>query len=228
MKEVCKNYKPEILTCPKCGSKLYYRHTVSDKLVYFSNGKKIRIKNLGYSCPRCNDHIYLSQTANKLCFKGYTYSAKLVCLVAKLKEQHLSRENICDYFFSKNILISDRNVDNLYHKYISMYNINYLEEISKAYEKMLKNYNQIRLSIDLITIDDEINIIVYDYFTTAILALKHFLRSDEENIYSFLGSFLNSNLNITLIATIRKDNFFVPMLKSLCPNTTKFIAFSKF
>lgn len=228
MKEVCKNYKPEILTCPKCGSKLYYRHTVSDKLVYFSNGKRIRIKNLGYSCPRCNDHIYLSQTANKLCFKGYTYSAKLVCLVAKLKEQHLSRENICDYFFSKNILISDRNVDNLYHKYISMYNINYLEEISKAYEKMLKNYNQIRLSIDLITIDDEINIIVYDYFTTAVLALKHFLRSDEENIYSFLGSFLNSNLNITLIATIRKDNFFVPMLKSLCPNTTKFIAFSKF
>lgn len=228
MKEVCKNYKPEILTCPNCGSKLYYRHTVSDKLVYFSNGKRIRIKNLGYSCPKCADHIYLSQTANKLCFRGYTYSAKLVCMIARLKKQHMSREDICDYFFSKNIEISDRNVDNLYHKYLSLSNINYLEVIPKAYEEMLKKYNQIRLSIDLITIEDEIDVVVYDYFTTEVLALRAFAREDEDGIHNFLASFLNQNLNITLIATIRKDNFFVPMLKSLCPSTTKFIAFSKF
>ena len=73
MKEICKVYKPEILSCPKCKSKLAYCYTVSNKLVYFTSGKRIRIKNLGYKCPACEDDaVYVSQTANKLCFKGYS------------------------------------------------------------------------------------------------------------------------------------------------------------
>ena len=74
MKEVCKVYKPEILACPICKSKLAYCYTISNKLVYFTSGKRMRIKNLGYKCPNCEDDtVYVSQTANKLCFKGYSY-----------------------------------------------------------------------------------------------------------------------------------------------------------
>ncbi|MDE6408061.1 MAG: hypothetical protein K2K50_05600, partial [Anaeroplasmataceae bacterium] len=131
---VSKYYKPEILLCPKCGSKLVYRYAISNKLIYFTNGKHVHIHNLGYGCNTCKDNqIYFSQTANKLAFKGYTYSAKIICTIAILKEKNMSREEICDYFFTKNIEISDRNVDNLYRKYQECIKLDHKELISKAY-----------------------------------------------------------------------------------------------
>ncbi len=227
--ERCKNYKPEILLCPKCNTKLVYRHAVSNKMVYFTSGKRVRIKNLGYSCPNCKDNqIYISQTANKLSFKGYTYSAKIVCMIAKLKDKHMSRDEICDYFFSKNIDMSDRNVDNLYQKYLECVQLDSSKKIEEAYEAMLCKYNQIRLAIDLITICGTAFVVVYDYFTSEMLALKRFENINVPEVKEFFEGFLKPYLNITVIATIRRDAVFVPMLKRLCPSNTKFIPFSKF
>lgn len=229
MNSVCKNYKPEIIYCPKCNARLEYKYPVSNKLVYFSSGKRIRVRNLGYACPNCKDgNVYVSQTATKLCFKGYTYSAKIVCLISLFKEKHMSREEICDYFYSKNIEISDRNVDNLYAKYIYYHNLDYTKTIFEAYEKMLLNYNEIRLSIDLITINGTIFVLVYDYFTTELLALQRFESVNDSELPRFLSSFLKSDLNITVIASIRRDANFIPLLKKICSPKTKFIAFNKF
>lgn len=226
MEKISKNYKPEILLCPICGSKLSYRHTVSDKLVYFSNGKRLRIKNLGYGCPRCNNHIYSSQTANKFSFKGYTYSAKIVCMIASFKERHYTRDMICDYFFSKNIEISDRNIDNLYRKYLELYHLDDKKTIPMAFDTMLSTYKQIRLAVDLITVENEKYLILYDYFTGDVLTLKMFLSFID--MEDFLKQYINPSLNISVILTIRKDSVFVPMLKKLCPSQTKFMAFNKF
>lgn len=224
-----KYYKPEILICPKCGNKLSYRHAVSNKLIYFTSGKRVRIHNLGYSCPSCKDNqIYFSQTANKLAFKGYTYSAKIICTVAKLKEKNMSREEICDYFFTKNIEISDRNVDNLYAKYLECISLDHKELISKAYKAMLDEYGQIRLSIDLITVTGTIFVILYDYFTSEMLAFMHFEGVGDPELYLFLSKYIRKDLNITVIASIRRDAYFIPMIKKLCPSKTKFIAFDKF
>ena len=78
--ENTKVYKPEVSRCPLCGSKLKYRYTVSNKVIQFYNGHYTRVKNLGYSCTNelCKDNsvIYTSQTASKLCIKGYTYSSR--------------------------------------------------------------------------------------------------------------------------------------------------------
>ena len=49
-----KVYKPEILECPKCNSKLKYCYTISNKVIQFTSSKAFRIKNLGYKCPNCN------------------------------------------------------------------------------------------------------------------------------------------------------------------------------
>lgn len=226
---ISRYYKPEILCCPKCCTKLVYRYALSNRTVYFTSGKQIRVHNLGYSCPNCKDNqIYFSQTANKLAFKGYTYSAKIVCTIARLKEKNLTREEICDYFFSKNIEISDRNVDNLYRKYQECLHIDYKKLIPNAFEKMMKEYNQIRLSIDLITVLGSIHVIFYDYFTSDMLAFVRFEGSEDSKLYDFLSCYLNKNMNITVIASIRRDAYFIPMLKSLCPTKTKFIAFNKF
>ncbi|MDE6661186.1 MAG: hypothetical protein K2J93_05145 [Anaeroplasmataceae bacterium] len=225
---VSRYYKPEVLLCPKCGNKLAYRHAVSNKLIYFSNGKHIQVHNLGYSCPVCKDNqIYFSQTANKLAFKGYTYSTKILCIIALLKEKHMSREEICDYFFSKNIEMSDRNVDNLYRKYKQCIKLNYKELIPNAYARMLKDYGQIRLSIDLITAFGNAFVIFYDFFTAEILAFVRFEKLEDSRLLSFLQEYINKNMNITYITSIRRDAYFIPMLKNLCPAKTKFISYSK-
>lgn len=229
MSEVCKIYKPEILTCPICGEKLYYRYAVSNKLVYFSSGKHMRIKNLGYSCPKCdNNYVYVSQTANKLAFKGYTYSAKIVCIIDKMKENRVSRESICDYFYTKNIEISERNIDNLYHKIKQYKSQDYKNNINDAYKSMMEKYNQIRLSIDIITVSGSIYMIVYDYFTTNILAIRVFESICDEKVKLFLEEFIRKDLNITYIASIRRDSSFIPILKNLCPQHTKIIHFNKY
>ncbi|MDE7162268.1 MAG: hypothetical protein K2N65_05890 [Anaeroplasmataceae bacterium] len=229
MSNVSKYYKPEILNCAKCGTKLTYRHAVSNKLIYFTNGKRIQIHNLGYSCPKCNDNVvYFSQTANKFSVKGYTYSTKIFCTIAKLKEKKKGREEICDYFYTKGIEISDRNVDKLYNKYLELLALDYQEKISTAYKVMLDSYGQIRLSIDLITVSGSYFIIFYDYFTSEMLAFMRFESLEDPELLRFLSSYLRPDLNITVIATIRKDAVFVPMLKKLCPKNTKFIAYNKF
>lgn len=224
---ISKYYKPEILICPKCGGKLTYKYAVSNKLIYFTNGKQMRIHNLGYGCPECKDNeVYVSQTATKLAFKGYTYSAKIICLIAKLKEKQMSREEICDYFFSKNIEISDRNVDNLYQKYLECLKLNSKELVLSAYKTMLDRYREIRISIDLITISGTYFVIVYDYFSSNMLGMARFDGFDEK-MEEFLMIFINKNYEISVIASIRRDQSFIPLLKRLVGTKTKFISFVK-
>ncbi len=226
-----KIYKPEILFCPKCNHPLKYKYTVSNKVVQFTSGKYFRIKNLGYGCPNCKDqHIYFSQTANKLCFKGYTYSAKIICMISYYKNKHYGRESICDILASKGIEISDRNIDILYKKFLTFLNQDYDSKIKKAYSHMLTEYNEIRLSIDLITINEKCYIILYDFFTSELLALWIFDNFNETDIKLTLSSYICPDRNITLIASIRntKDGKLIPLLKSLTKNQTKFISYTKF
>lgn len=225
-----KIYKPEILACPFCNSALKYKYTISNKVVQFTSGKIFRIKNLGYGCLNCNDsNIYFSQTANKLCFKGYTYSAKAVCLIAYYKSKHLGREGICDILASKGIEISDRNIDILYSKFKETYTHDYDAVIKEAYKNMMDKYNEIRISIDLITIEDTYYVILYDFFTSHKLAIWTFNEMSFEALNDTLSKYINEELKITIIASIRnnKDNKFIPILKKLSPKS-KFIAFTKF
>lgn len=223
-----KYYKPEILCCPKCKSKLVYRYAISNRTVCYSNGKQSKIHNLAYSCPVCQDYLYSSQTANKIAFRGYTYSNKVICMIAKLKNNHKTREDICDYCYSKGINISDRNVDNLYKKYKECLSIDSKAKTAEAYEAMLKEFGQIRLSIDLITIEDSVFILVYDYFKLDLLGLKEFSGLRDSKVVPYLKIFLQPELNITVITSVRKDAVFIPLLKSLCPPKTKFISFVKY
>lgn len=226
-----KIYKPEILNCPKCGNSLKYKYTISNKVVQFTSGKYFRIKNLGYGCPYCNDsNIYFSQTANKLCFKGYTYSVKIACMIDYYKKQHMGREGICDILASKGIEISDRNVDIIHSKFKEYLNQDYDKIIKEAFINMLKEFNEIRLSIDLITINSTYYIIIYDFFTSKKLAIWIFDSLESNEIKERFANYIANNHNITLIATIRntKEGKLVPLLKKLTSNNTKFISFNKF
>lgn len=224
-----KIYKPEVLSCAKCKGSLKYCYTVSNKVVQFTSGKIFRIKNLGYYCPNCNDgNVYFSQTATKLCFKGYTYSAKIICMIDYYKNYHLGREEICDILASKGIEISDRNIDILYKKFKSIYEMDYENNIFEAYDRMLKEFNTIRLSIDCITINEKNYIIFYDYFTGSILALWKFNGLNDPSLVETLTKYINPDFNISLIVSVRGISKFLPILKSITSSKTKYMAFCKF
>ena len=226
-----KIYKPEILKCPKCKAKLKYKYTLSNKVVQFTSGKYFRIRNLGYGCIECNDGItYFSQTANKMCFKGYTYSAKIICTIAYYKNLKYSREEICNILAGMGIEISDRNIDILYKKFLEVISHNYEEDINNAYQKMMDTFGEIRISIDLITIKEKIFVILYDFFTGDRLGLWTFNTVDDPKLDECLKTFIRKDLNITHIATVRQLNNsrFVPLIKSLAPKETSFFSFTKF
>jgi len=225
-----KIYKPEILTCPICGSNLKYCYTISNKVVQFSSGKSIRIKNLGYKCPSCNDTVFFSQTANKLAFKGYTYSAKAVCMIDYEKTVNKKgREAICDYLSNKNIEISDRNIDIIHKKFNEIYNHNNDEVIINAYNEMLEKFKEIRISIDLITVNEIAYVILYDYFKGDILAIWKFNGVEDSKLEKTLAKYINDNYNITTIFSVRGYvSKLVPIIKSIMPKTAKVYSFLKF
>lgn len=225
-----KIYKPELLTCPICNNNLKYCYTISNKVVQFSSGKTIRIKNLGYKCPSCNDNVFFSQTANKLAFKGYTYSAKVICMIDYEKTiNHRGRETICDILDNKNIEISDRNVDIIHKKFKEIYDQDYDKIIKEAYKEMMDKFNEIRISLDLITVNEISYVIMYDFFTGNILAIWKFNGMDDPKLIETLSKYINDEYNITTIFSVRGYvSKFVPIIKSLAPKGTKVYPFLKF
>lgn len=222
-----KNYKPEITCCPKCGHKLEYCHSTSTKQITFTQGKQFYIKNLGYICPCCHDHIYVSQTATKFAFKGIHYSTKICLIIYYYKKLGYSRERICDILSISNISISDRNVNNIYNKLEKLLQTDYTDIRETDYKETIAEFKQLRLSIDLISYNKRRLIIIRNQFTNKIIGCFYFLSIDDPKIKEILALYLKTNLPITQIISIRKDETFIPLLRQLAPNKVKFSSFLK-
>jgi hypothetical protein len=231
MKEIVRPYKPEISVCPICGSRLVYRYTVSNKVIQFSNGKKARIKNLGYSCPnqdcQASDNIFTSQTASKFCIKGYTYSAKIIAYITILKMQGESREKICAKLSLNGVDISDRNVDKIAEREMKNLNMDYKKNIQVEYGAMMSHFGQIRISIDSIGIDNLRVISVRNSFNNVQIGL-HICPNDKmDELKSLLHEYVD-NPNIKCITTVRKITDFFKILESCVNREMEYISFIKY
>ena len=223
-----KIYKPEIMLCPICKNNLKYVYTVSNRVVQFSSGKIFRIKNMGYKCPQCNDNVFFSLTALKLAFKGYTYSAKLSCMVEYYKSKNMTREKICDMFAENDIEISDRNIDMIYNKVKSYLDMDYDTKITEAYSDMMDKFKEIRICLDLITVEKTVYIVMYSYFSGDVIALWKFDSIDNEEIPELLRKYCDNKYNITTIVTIRPQFKFYGIVKENVPARIKLMSYSKF
>lgn len=232
MGEVTRVYKPEIDNCPLCNTRLKYRYTVSNKVIQFSDGKKYRIKNLGYGCPNSNcthpNIIYTSQTASKLCFKGYTYSAKVLASILYYKSIHKSREEICSILSLDGIDMSDRNVDAIYEKLDPYLLADYKKNIQIEYDYMLKEFGQIMISIDSINLVDGVRYISIRNFFSSNLIGCHFVKYNEPNSYDILDDYLNKDLNISLVVTVRPMWQIYKEIKNRVNEKTEIISFLKY
>ncbi len=231
MKEVIRIYKPELSNCPLCNSKLVYRYTTSNKVIQFSNGKKFRIKNLGYSCPnlecKASDTIFTSQTASKFCIKGYTYSAKVITLITILKEKGWPREKICAHLELMGIEISDRNIDNIAQKEELLKNENYLENIKREYDFMIKHYGQIRISIDSLVVSGIRAVSIRDSFHNHQIGVHYFKNDDLVTLKKVLSDYVKDP-NLKCITTVRKNTTFFECLKETVDRDMEYIHFIKY
>lgn len=219
-----KIYKPEVLNCPKCQSRLKYNYTISNKVVQFTSGRIFRIKNMGYCCPCCNDgNLYVSATANKLAFKGYTYSVKVMLMIYKLKMEHKSRDLICDQLASKGVEISDRNVDIISNKVKEFMSMDYEKNISDSYIMQREKYGEVRFSVDKVTVDDLAFYILYDFYSGDLLALWE--CKDLEEAKNYFTKYLTNE--VKMIITVRPMFDTYQILKKICPNA-KMCSYAKF
>ena len=69
---------------------------------------------------------------------------------------------------------------------------------------------------------------MYDYYISEKLAIWKTNDLYDGRLEEIMSRYINMDYNISVIATIRNINRFVPFLKSLTKEGTKFIAFSKF
>ena len=148
-------------------------------------------------------------------------------MVDYYKEKEYSRDKICDILASHEVLISDRNIDILYNKFISIYNQDYDSIIKNAYQNMIDEFGFIRLSIDYITINEINYVIIYDFFKGNILSIFKFFGTKDPKMKETLSKYI-SNYPIKLIITVRGISAFLPLLKSIAPKDCKFISYLKF
>ncbi len=226
---VTKVYKPEILKCPYCGAKMKFLFVGSNKIVQFYSGKTTRIKNMYYGCQACgHEDSYPSLTATKLAFRGYTYSAKTICMIDHFKSLGYSREKISLLYEGRNIIVSDRNVDILHKKFLEYCGEDKKEVIINEIEKMNEKYNEARLSIDSICTPSGYYILFYNFFTGDLLAIFKFENLEDEKLVTLLNEVLAEKYNIKIIATVGVRAKFRGLLKQIVGTRTRLVSYVKF
>lgn len=221
-------FKPEYDICPFCGSKIDYCHAVSNKVIQFSTGEIYHTRNLGYRCSNTNckhnNLVFTSTTANKYCERGYTYSSKLLLYIYYQRKNGISRKDLQAELEKKNIVISDRNIDNIYKHYKEILDKNY--DINKEYEIMNEKYDGVYLSIDFIKIKTSMFISIRDMFSRKQIGLFEMESSDIESEYRILSNYI-LNKEIKQIATVRKHLIHFKLINQLANKNVKFIIFEK-
>lgn len=226
---VTKVYKPEILKCPYCGARMKFLFVGSNKIVQFYSGKTTRIKNMYYGCLNCeHEDSYPSLTATKLAFRGYTYSAKTICMIDHFKSLGYSREKISLLFEARNIIVSDRNIDILHKKFLEYYEGNKEERIVNVLEEQLQKYGESRLSIDAICTPSGYYIIFYDFFSGDLLAIYKFETLEDEELSLMLNRVLDIKYNTKIIVTVGVRAKFRGMLKQIVGTRCRLVSYVKF
>lgn len=221
-------FKPEYDSCPFCNAKLEYCHAVSNKVIQFTSGERYHTRNLGYRCsnPLCkqNKLVFTSATANKYCEKGYTYSSKLLLTIYNLRKNGVSRNKLQMDLEKKNIIISDRNIDNIYNHYKKLLAKEY--DVEFEYNLMKELYDGVYLSIDFIKVNDDEYISIRDLFSKKQIGLYELKYNDEINEKEILTRYL-LNKEINTIATVRKHLNHYKIINELANKNVRYIIFEK-
>ena len=118
-------YRPELRTCPHCGTALAYRHPVWRKTMQSLTGLA-HVTSLGYRCPQpaCafGRTVYRSARAEARQVKGSGYGLDVVVRIGHLRfTEHRTRAEIWRELDAHSpVAISERHVQNLLEVYLAL------------------------------------------------------------------------------------------------------------
>jgi hypothetical protein len=118
-------YRPELRTCPHCGTALAYRHPVWRKVVQSLTGLA-HVTSLGYRCPQpaCafGHTVYRSARAEARQVKGSGYGLDVVVRIGHRRfTEHRTRAEIWRELDQHSpVAISERHVQNLLEVYLAL------------------------------------------------------------------------------------------------------------
>ena len=104
-------YKPEMMNCLECESKLERSHRVWNKYIIRLSGT-IYAVSMGYKCPNndCSMDIYRSAVAESLSLKYYSFGLDVIAAIGNMRFSENKTIGEIHSELLKNISISEREI----------------------------------------------------------------------------------------------------------------------
>lgn len=145
-------FRPEIQSCPHCSSNLRFCHTVWKKNISTLQGV-IRAWSIGFRCchPECPhaSTVYRSAEAEMLSMKHSSYGFDVLALIGELRfKHHKTRQEIADELNGRGVKTSDRNVQMLYERYLTLLRASVTDRVREILQQVVHEHGGIILSMD--------------------------------------------------------------------------------
>lgn len=185
-------YKPEMMNCPECESKLQRSHRVWNKYIIQLTGTIYAI-SMGYKCPNGDcpmDLVYKSAAAESLSLKYHSFGIDVIAAIGMMRfSENKTLGEIHSQLLNK-VSISEREVHYLIETYLLL--ITGLKQ-DKSYLDNHVSPEGMILSIDGIQPEkgNEVLYILRDVLSGEVLWSENLLSSDVESIKGMLQSVID-------------------------------------
>ncbi len=194
-----RNFRPEIVMCPACKTRLRRFATLSQKTVITLQGP-IYAVHCGYRCPKadCNAvrRVYRSAECDALALPGFTFGLDVVVLIGHLKlarHQTLDEvhQNLCEKLAAFETTISRREVMYLFEAYCQLLQAAQQQKSGPEWEQWIAQVREnggLIVSIDGIQPDkgNETIYLVRDVLTGRLLNAQNVTNSDAQTLTKVL------------------------------------------
>lgn len=185
-------YKPEMMNCLECESKLERSHRVWNKYIIRLSGT-IYAVSMGYKCPNddCSmDAIYMSAVAESLSLKYYSFGLDVIAAIGNMRFNENKTIGEIHSELLKSVSISEREIQYLIETYMLL--ITGIKQ-DKSYLDEVISPEGIIVSIDGVQPEkgNEVLYILRDVLSGEALRAENLLSSDVESIKRMLQSVID-------------------------------------
>ena len=201
-----RTYRPEILHCVECGSRLQRTVTISDRTI-ITLKEVLHVVHRGYRCPlaECPGHqrLYRSSKADALALPGFTFGLDIVLFVGKRRlEEHQTVDEIhaalSQHLAEIHQTISRREILFLFEAYAAL--VRAATEVAQddEWKAEVRENQGLLLSIDGIQPDNgnETIYLVRDVWTGRLITAENVTDSTNERLKQVLAPVVALDLPI--------------------------------
>ncbi len=186
-------FRPEIKSCPHCHSSLRFCHTVWKKNISTLQGV-IRVWSIGYRCSNTEctygTTVYRSAEAEMLSMKHTSYGFDVLAYVGELRyKHHKTRQEIADELNERGVKTSDRNVQLLYERYLTLLRASATERVREVLQQVVDEHGGIILSMDGVQPEkgNETLYVIREVLSGTVLAARNMKSSSASDLETLIS-----------------------------------------